>query len=272
MLPSVFYKHSGKAPLGGIVFTLAGGLIGGVLLGALYGFLIYWCPFVYVNVFMTIGFGIGLAMVVGTLGVIGKIRSVAVISVLALIVSAAAYYVHWAVWFGRIEGATQALTLEQLWVYLSAVAALGPWNIFGWTPTGASLWTIWGIEAFMIMGMATVSARGSIDIPFCETTDQWAIVEALPQHFKPVDSARAPETPRALLDALEPLEDPSATHSEVEVATVENSELRCVSLKTVEVTIKDDKAETKDTEIVKYMLFDRHSFDQLMKLAQPATV
>ena len=51
MGPVTHYQHSGKAPFGGILLTLTVGLIAAVLLGALYGFLVYWSPLVYINFF-----------------------------------------------------------------------------------------------------------------------------------------------------------------------------------------------------------------------------
>ena len=53
MIPATHYQHSGKAPLGGTLLTLVGGLVAGAILGAVYGFLIYWSPFVYINAFIT---------------------------------------------------------------------------------------------------------------------------------------------------------------------------------------------------------------------------
>lgn len=68
MNPATHYEHSGKAPLGGILMTLVGGLVAGVVLGAIYGFLIYWNLFVYINALITLGFGFGLAVIVGGTG------------------------------------------------------------------------------------------------------------------------------------------------------------------------------------------------------------
>jgi hypothetical protein len=60
----------------------------------------------------------------------------------------------------------------QMWAFPSTINASGPWSIFGWTPTGAALWGIWGIEALVVIGIGTVSAHGVIDIPYCEETKQ----------------------------------------------------------------------------------------------------
>ena len=269
MFPSTHYEHSGKAPLGGILLTLIGGLVAAAVLGAVYGFLIYWSPFVYINAFITLGFGFCLAVSVGGLAKVGKIRNSGVLTVIALVIAVTAYYVHWSVWVGRMTDA-QVTAPGELWAFISTVNALGPWSIFGWTPTGFALWSIWGIEAIVIVGLGTVSAHGVIDVPFCEETGQWTTEKALPGHFAPLESPSV-DSPSSLLQALQPSDDSSNAYTEVSVATAEGSELRCVSLNSVVVEKdKDGKEEKKKQSIVKNMLFDRDSFDRLMQLGEPS--
>lgn len=270
MFPSTHYQHSGKAPIGGVLLTLIGGVIAGVLLGAIYGFLIFWSPFVYINAFITFGFGVALATVVGSLGKLGKLRNVAMLSVVALLVAILAYFVHWVVWVERMTG-TLLLQPDQMWAFLSTVNVLGPWSIFGWTPTGAALWGIWGIEALVIAGIGTVSAQGVIDIPYCEETKQWTTESILPERFGPLDAVPKVDSPSSLLQALRPDPNAAQAYTEVAVATAEGSELRCVSISSVSVeTNKDGKEEAEKTNVVKNMLFDRDSFERLMQLASAA--
>lgn len=272
MIPATHYEHSGKAPLGGILLTLVGGLIGGVVLGAVYGFLIFWSPFVYINAFITLGMGFVLAISVGGLAKVGKIRNTGVVSVIALIVALAAYYVHWVVWIGRMAEGQTIMDPNALWAFISTVNTLGPWSIFGWTPTGFALWAIWAIEAAVVIGLGTISAHGVIDVPFCETTGQWTTESTLPKHFRSIESVSG-NSPSSLLQALQPEDDESPAYTEVSVATADGSELRCVSLSSVVVeTDKDGKEDAEKTAIVRNMIFDRDSFERLMQLAQPAAV
>ncbi len=269
MVPETHYQHSGKAPIGGLLLTLVGGLIAGVFLGAVYGFLIYWSPFVYINAFITLGCGVALGASVGALAKAGKIRNLGLVTVVALVVALAAYYVHWSVWVGRMTDA-QVTAPGELWAFVSTINALGPWSIFGWTPSGFSLWAIWAIEAAVIVGIGTLSAGGVVDVPFCEDTGQWATETALPGHFATLNSPSV-DSPNSLLQALQPNNDSPNAYTEVSVATADGSELRCVSLNSVVVeTDKDGKDDTKKQTIVKNMLFDRESFERLMQLAQPS--
>lgn len=261
-MQNTHYRHSGKAPFGGILLTFIGGLIAGVVLGGVYGLLIYWIPFIYINVFVTIGFGIALAVAVGTLGQLGKVRNNTAVTVVALFVSIVAYYAHWVVWTEAIAD-TYILAPSELWQMLSTIAVLGPWSVFGWTPTGWAMWSIWGLEAAMIVGIGTVSAHGVIAVPFCESTNQWTTESTLPTQFKALDSNQSLDSPLALLRALQPLDEESSEYTEISVAEADGSDLRCVTLKAVTVETKDDKEELTTADIVKNMLFDRSSFDKL---------
>lgn len=267
MLQSTHYQHSGTAPLGGMLLTIAGGLVAAGILGAIYGFLIFWSPFVYINFFITLGFGIGLGASVGGLAKLGKIRSTGVVTVLALAILMFAWYAHWVTW-SRLITEVLVLNVATLSRLLATIADLGAWSIFSWTPTGFALWAIWGIEALMIVGIGTLGAAGVVDVPFCEDTGQWATDRKLDIRFNPLNDAAVPGSPASLLASLQPLNGDEAAFVEVTVATADGSDLRCVSLDNVVVeTDKDGKQEAKSTCVVRHMLFDRDSFERLLKLS-----
>ncbi|MDX1516380.1 MAG: hypothetical protein R3288_06040 [Woeseiaceae bacterium] len=266
MMQATHYQHSGKMPLGGLLLTMIGGAAAALLLAVIYGFLIFWSPFVYINFFITLGFGVGLGMAVGGLAKLGKLRNPGGVAVVALLISGAAYYGHWVVWLNR---ATDAVIAEPalVWQSLTLINAMGPWSIFGWTPSGWSLWAIWGIEALMIVGIGALGARGVVETPFCEKTGQWLERVAMPARFQPLDAARPIDSPQTLLGSLRPMTEPAAAYTEVAVATADGSDLCCVTLSSVEVEVKDGKEEAKKHELVRDMLFGRHEFDELTKLA-----
>jgi hypothetical protein len=270
MGPATHYEHSGKAPLGGILLTLIVGTVAGVVLGAIYGFLIEWSPFIYINLFITLGFSLGVAAAVASAAKLGKIRNATVVTVLALLVATLAYGVHWAIWISQMTEAPM-LSPKEVWEMISAINLIGPWSIFGWTPTGFSLWAIWGIEAAAILGISAISARGINDVPFCEATGRWATEVTLPLHFAPLSDTAEFNSPGSLLGALSPAEDDSAAYTTVSVSTVEESDLRCVSIESVTVeTNKKGEEQTNKTNVVKNLLFDRDSFEKLLRIAQPA--
>lgn len=267
MNPSTYYRHSGQAPFGGVLLTLAGGVATAVILGAIYGFLIFWIPFIYINFFVTFGFALVLATAVGSLGMLGKIRNMSVLTVVALLVVLVAYYVHWSVWVGRMVE-EQVTAPAELWAFVTTINMIGPWSIFGWTPNGFSLWFIWLLEAVMIFGIGIIAARSVIDVPYCEVTRQWTTESILPDHFMPIEASASIESPLALMRALQPVSESPNAYTEVSIATADGSDLRCVSVASVTIEQdKDGKEETKKTNIVKNMLLDSASFGQLTQLA-----
>jgi hypothetical protein len=156
-----------------------------------------------------------------------------------------------------------------LWTFISAINAIGPWSIFGWTPSGFSLWAIWGIEALMMIGIAVLGARGMTDIPYCEQTGQWASENVLPRRFAALAEGASVDSVSAVLSQLNPVDDNSAAYTEVTTFTADGSELRCASIESVVVeTDKDGKESTKKTTLVRHLLFDRDSFDKLLQMGQ----
>ncbi len=266
MLPATHYTHSGKSPVGGVLLTLVAGSAAAALLGAIYAAAIYWIPFIYILFLLTIGLGFVLSVVSGALAQGGKIRHNGVTTQLAFVVSLVAYYVHWIVWIDLMADVT-IYKPDELWIMMNRIAATGAWSIFDWTPQGAALWVIWGIEGVIIVGGGTILAHSVTDVPFCETTNQWTEENTLATRFRLVDPNQVIETPSALLAVLEPEDGTTGAFSEVTVMTAPGSELRCASLDVVTLEYDDDGKEQKNKNtIVKYMLLDRASYDSLMAL------
>ena len=268
MLANTHYQHSGAAPFGGILMALVIGLIAAAVLGAVYTYLIFYIPFVYINFFVTIGFGVLLGIAVGSGAKIGKIRNSGVVGFIALIAGLVGYYIHWVFWVGAAMEA-RSFDPSALWTFISAINAIGPWSIFGWTPSGFSLWAIWGIEALMMIGIAVLGARGMTDIPYCEQTGQWASENVLPRRFAALAEGASVDSVSAVLSQLNPVDDNSAAYTEVTTFTADGSELRCASIESVVVeTDKDGKESTKKTTLARHLLFDRDSFDKLLQMGQ----
>src|SRR5690606_24011962 len=56
ILPDLYYRHSGRAPISSIIFSLGSGLIGGAVLAAIYAYLIYYIPLGgYISFLLTFG-------------------------------------------------------------------------------------------------------------------------------------------------------------------------------------------------------------------------
>lgn len=170
-----YYKHSGKFGLMGPIYMFMIGAVGTLVLSAIYGYAIYYIPFIYLNFLITLGFGACVGILVGYGGKLGKVRNSGLLLIFGLIFGILAEYAGWVSWVFAVSK-QQALALQPLDIFavVRLVGQEGAWSIFGWTPTGAALFAIWGIEAIMIIGTSTLASWGVVSsTPFCEHCNRW---------------------------------------------------------------------------------------------------
>lgn len=198
------YRHSGKfAP--SLILVGAGLAVGASLpLAWLYALGIYYIPFVYLNVLLTLGFGWALgALVVWVLRGC-RVRNTTLALLTALGVTALAFYFHWAAWVSTVLGSGDvevgvldaALQPAALWSVVLAINETGAWG-FGESPvTGGVLWAIWAVEALIVFGVALFWTHVAFqDVPYCEVCDSWCEKE------KNVARLTGPD-PDVILDAV----------------------------------------------------------------------
>ncbi|MCP3903068.1 MAG: hypothetical protein GY715_05470 [Planctomycetes bacterium] len=173
-----YYVPSGRLTIGGLVMMLIFGVIGGLLLGAAYGYLIQYNPLVYVNFLATLFVGVVVG-VIASVGISrGAVRSPGVAALLGVVVGVVALYVSWVFWMHaltlRAGQATWLLDPAALWEGILVVNKNGAWSMKGTTPTGGVLWAIWGIEAVLIVGICAAMCRGAAGEPYCEACGRWS--------------------------------------------------------------------------------------------------
>ncbi len=205
-----YYTHSGNTPTLSILLTIAFGLCAALILSAVYGYAIFYIPIIYLNFFITLGFGFLVGIAVGTGGKIGKARNTQFYGVLGFAMGLFAAYAGWVMYF--YAGSEQSFFpyhLKDLWANMQFLTESGIWSIFGWTPTGWQLYVIWGIEALMIIGASTLIAIGFVDTtPFCEECNTW------------VENGQ-------VIEGLENIEDRASFKSDIEQGKIERlSELK----------------------------------------------
>lgn len=170
-----FYKPSGKFGLGAPILMVLGGIVAVAILAGVYALAIFYIPFIYINFFLTIGFGFACGVVVSWLGKVGKSRSPGLNLAIGFVVGLVALYAHWAIWILALsEWSVFLLNPSDLFETMRLITLEGAWGIFGWTPSGFALWAIWGIEALIIVGLTVLISSGSGNEVFCERCNQWA--------------------------------------------------------------------------------------------------
>ncbi len=182
ILPDLYYRHSGRAPISSIIFSLGSGLIGGAVLAAIYAYLIYYIPLGgYISFLLTFGCGWALGWLMARCLRWGSVRNVAVATLMALVVGLVTLYVAWAVWLYVLLGqAYDNVTLlpilsrpDVMWELILAINETGAWSMNNFTPTGIVLWLIWLAEAIIIVGAAVWYGRSAVAEPYCETCFEW---------------------------------------------------------------------------------------------------
>src|SRR5215472_15573104 len=92
-----FYSHSGKFGVQGPIAAVAIGAIAAFPLGLAYSYLINWIPFIYLNFFITLGYGFLFGFITRQLLKFGKVRN----NLVALLSSGA---VGLLAWYGSWNG------------------------------------------------------------------------------------------------------------------------------------------------------------------------
>ncbi|MBN2210857.1 MAG: hypothetical protein JW709_05620 [Sedimentisphaerales bacterium] len=172
---SRYYQPSGVVGVVGLINMIVLGVSAAVVLGVIYGYAIFYIPFIYVSFVITLGFGAGVGYAVGLGGRLGKVRNAKVGYILGFLAGCLAEYIGWVSWL--LAASDQEVLILNPKVMLDAiqmVAAEGAWSIFNWTPSGILLYLIWTVEAMMIIGVCTFLAGSMLSAkPFCESCNQW---------------------------------------------------------------------------------------------------
>lgn len=174
----IYYRHSGKYSLGGVLFALVIGLLVGLPCAWLYAWLDHVNPIVYVNLLASFGFGGAIGLAVSLTLQSRKCRNVAVSGTVALLVVLVSYYVSWAVWLGAVADVSAVALLQHpadLWQLLLIVNEKGAWSVRSGVVNGGALWVVWGAEAVCIIGTAVYVVIHSIsEATYCEACDRYA--------------------------------------------------------------------------------------------------
>lgn len=170
-----YYRHSGKFEIMGLAYMLVFSAIGAVVLGAAYGYGIFYIPIVMLNMLLVIAYGFCIGLCVQYGAKLGKVRNNGLLLLGGLAAGLMAEYTNW-VWyiFALSKQDTLAYMPADIWQIILNVNAQGVWSVFDSTPTGIELWLYWGAEALVIVGIAAavpwLNLRGA---PFCEHCSRW---------------------------------------------------------------------------------------------------
>jgi hypothetical protein len=160
---SLYYQPSNKLPIGGALLFLLGGVLTAAVLAFVYIYAIWYIPFVYINFFLCLGFGLVLGGVLMLLARAGKLRSPIGVGILALLVGLVAVYLEWSVYLtllfnsettgtGRDADTSTSFSASlfadvlthpgAMWEAIGKINETGTWSLKGATPSGF----FWGLS------------------------------------------------------------------------------------------------------------------------------
>jgi len=256
------YKHSGAAPVPGLVMVLAGALAVGLGLGFAYGYLMPFIPFVYINLLITIVYAAGLGATVAYVGKAGKIRNTLLTGVIGLVAGAWGLYVAWAAdMLSREYVDSFTLSPGVLLTYLGEFYDKGAWSIgSGKTNvTGIFLAIVWIIEAGIIVVSAALVAAGIFsDLPFCERCNLWTrMTKGLQRLSLTGAEGLVQRLGNGEIASLAEVERAGATDKaflRIDLASCEScADSNYVTIAAVHTVVKDGKEEEKEEKIIRNM-------------------
>lgn len=202
------YKPSNKFSLLSFIYLVLACATLILGLAWLYAYAVWYCPLIYINFFITLGFGAVMGLVVHFLVIgLGKVRFPLLAAIIGFVAGIWGWYVHWAIWIDLAYNAedgegilvshvnyTQLLDLVRNPVELFQIAALinedGLWSIFKITFSGFALWIVWLVEATIILVLPSIAARMKAEKPYNEQKGKWASEIKLP-YFEYIQETEA---------------------------------------------------------------------------------
>lgn len=290
-----YYKPSGKfSPISFIYFILTA-LIVLPILALVYTYLVWYIPFVYINLFITIGFGFTIGFAISFLAIkFGKVRNSTIALTLGLIGGLIALYFSWAIWVDLVINAGEnygnsrigitasstrfsqlfrlVLNPKILMEIIAEINSIGTWGIGSSTVSGVFLTIIWVIEALIIIVITTVMSYTAAKIPFCELDNKWFDVNNDLPAFSYI------ENPTEMINLLERLNPNSFEHLAI-IKDIENNSHSIFSLYTSshrdsylsienKLAKTNDKGEVEfdDNEFIEYIYINNELKDKLLAI------
>lgn len=191
-----YYKPSGKFSPTFLLYFFLVSVLAFPILGLIYAYCIWYIPFIYINFFITLGFGILVSLAISVFVVKkGKVRNPILALIIGILGGMLALYFHWSVWIDLVINAGESYGSNRIGItvsnieflqvfslifqpalvfeYICKVNDYGTWGISGATVSGSLLWVIWAIEFIMVIAISGFLPYLEAKKPFSESTNSW---------------------------------------------------------------------------------------------------
>lgn len=176
-----YYKHSDKYSMNLLWgFPIVG--VASIILSLIYAYLVVYIPlFGVINIITSCGYGIAIGAIVGALLSAFNTRNIKIATTFSISASLLAFYIVWVAFeyvlsqrYSYNDGFLSMLfSFSDIFEEATNIAHRGWFSIKKLTPTGFILWTLWGLEAIIIIGVSIfISLYLYFESVFCETCNQ----------------------------------------------------------------------------------------------------
>ena len=280
----MYYKHSGRFSLWGLIVAAVTGSAGALVLAYLYAHGLILIPEVKLAAISTLAFGGLIGVAAGYGAIWGKVRNAPVTLAVTGAISALGLYLSWAVWVPAVLESQHVKNLtwtrlaqhpRAMWELICLINQYGTWGMSSDSATtGGALWGIWILEAVSVIGMALFASYAVLNHrPFCESCERWCTRGAKMVLAAPADMAQL----KLQLEAndLRALENLGAGNKAIDhlVAVLDTCE-QCRQFQTMSLThvtiqrSKTGRANINHKTIVKHLLIGPGQAETLRQLSQ----
>lgn len=152
--------------------TLSISVPAALVIGAAYGAIAWYNPFIYINCLGILVAGGACRFVVRKGLLIGRIRSRSMSNSLSLFVGCVGLYASWLAYVMALFGGMVFIGPLTMWSFVVDIGAEGLWEVFEATPSGWVLYLIWLVEAVGLVLFCILVAVGE-ETPYCEDCQEW---------------------------------------------------------------------------------------------------
>jgi hypothetical protein len=281
------YQHSGAIGSSLLLVPLTG-ILASLILGVVYAYATHYNPLAWLAVIFVFVYGAAVGVVVASTIKASKCRNAKVASVLAVLVGLFALYGAWSAFlfvFMNRNGVLPWTAFPRFfvsplfqWDILLMVNQNGWFEVFGGTPKGIVLWSMWAVEALIIVALIGLIGAGAIvDEVFCERCRVWAsddtsVYLSAPDQME--DLQRLSEGQLTVLESLDTVPADEYPRIQVDTKICANCEELCAcKIKAVmEKVDKEGNRTESANDLTGFLLLHPHDYAELLALNDRPTL
>jgi hypothetical protein len=187
------YRHSGKFHAWAPALAVGAAALAGLPLGYAYAYAIRWIPFIYINFFVTVGYGFAFGWLGARLMKAGHVRNPRFAALCGLTAGLIGLYGEWSAHLHVVfDDAPWFFTPAEVLRGMSLLYESGSWSLHNEAVTGIPLALVWLVEAAIIVGIAAATPWALVrDTPYCEQTRCWLDESKPINTLEPITDAAA---------------------------------------------------------------------------------